>query len=171
MNDRVMKRNVALFFVIAYGLSWLLWLPQVLVSNEIMELPEFVGIFGMLAPFGPFIAAYWLISRMEGFEGVKKLWKRGWSLSFNKIWLLPTFFLLPLAGLITVVIMQLVGEPVQWEYGISGVALVPTFVFIYLLNALPEEYGWRGYALEPLLKRNSALMASLFLGFLWGLSS
>jgi membrane protease YdiL (CAAX protease family) len=48
-------------------------------------------------------------------------------------------------------------------------ALVPTFFIILLLNALPEEYGWRGYALGPMLNRSSAIMASLVLGLLWGL--
>jgi hypothetical protein len=110
-----------------------------------------------------------LTSRDSGREGVKALWKRGWSLQFDKIWLLPTIFLLPLAGLVTVVVMRLMGQPVQWEFGVSGLALLPTFVFIYLLNSLPEEYGWRGYALGPLSNRFSALSASIILGLLWGL--
>jgi membrane protease YdiL (CAAX protease family) len=41
---------------------------------------------------------------------------------------------------------------------------------ILLLNALPEEYGWRGYALGPMLNRSSALGASLILGSLWAIS-
>jgi hypothetical protein len=125
--------------------------------------------FGMFAPFGPFIAAFWLTKRQNGWEGVKGLWKKGWSLKFDKIWLFPTILLLPLVGLVTVVVLNFIGQPVQWEYGVSGLALLPTFVFIYLLNSLPEEYGWRGYALGPLTNRFNSLLASLILGFLWGL--
>jgi membrane protease YdiL (CAAX protease family) len=169
MADRVRTRNVALFFVIAYGISWLLWLPQLLLSNGILQLPGMVGILDMFAPFGPFIAAFWLIGRTDGLEGAKGIWKQGWRLNFKKVWLFPTLFLLPLAGLITVVIMQMVGEPVQWEYGVSGMALIPTFAIIYLFNALPEEYGWRGFTLKPLLNRYSAIVASLITGLLWGL--
>ncbi|MFN2212296.1 MAG: CPBP family intramembrane glutamic endopeptidase [Anaerolineales bacterium] len=46
--------------------------------------------------------------------------------------------------------------------------MLPTFIVIYLLNALPEEYGWRGYALGPMLTRFNALTASLILGLIWG---
>ena len=66
-------------------------------------------------------------------------------------------------------VMTLVGLPIEWEFAPPWQALVPTFFVILLLNALPEEYGWRGYALGPMLNRSSALTASLILGLLWGL--
>ena len=157
------------FFVIAFAISWLLWLPQVLDSNDLVQFPEFVGILGMFAPFGPFVAALWLTGRQGGLEGVKRLLKRGWSLDFDKRWLLPTVLLMPAVGLVTLAVMTLVGLPIEWEFAPPWQALVPTFIVILLLNALPEEYGWRGYALGPMLNRSSALAASLILGLLWGL--
>ena len=169
MKEMGTRRNVIAYFVITFVFSWLLWLPQLLASLDLVQLPEFTGLFGMIAPFGPFVAAFWLMSREEGREGVKALWKRGWSLRFDKIWLLPAIFLLPLGGLLTVVILRLFGETINWEVGVSGVALLPTFFIIYLLNSLPEEYGWRGYALGPMIARSNALTASLLMGFLWGL--
>jgi hypothetical protein len=60
------------------------------------------------------------------------------------------------------------GLPIQWEFGVPWQALVPTFFLILLFNALPEEYGWRGYALGRMLSRRSALTASLILGAIWG---
>jgi membrane protease YdiL (CAAX protease family) len=85
------------------------------------------------------------------------------------MWLLPTIFLMPAVGLTTVAVMTLAGLSIQWESAPPWQALVPTFFVILLLNALPEEYGWRGYALGPMLNRSSALAASLILGLLWGL--
>ncbi len=157
------------FFVLAFAISWLLWLPQVLDSSDLVQFPEFVGILGMFAPFGPFVAALWLTGRQGGLEGVKRLLRRGWSLDFDKRWLLPTIFLMPVVGLITVAVMTLMGHPIQWEFAAPWQTLVPTFFVILLLNALPEEYGWRGYALGLMLSRRSALTASLVLGLLWGL--
>jgi membrane protease YdiL (CAAX protease family) len=49
----------------------------------------------------------------------------------------------------------------QSEFAAPWQALVPTFFVILLLNALPEEYGWRGSVLDLMLSRRSALAASL----------
>ena len=169
MQSRASHRDVATFLVLAFAISWLLWLPQLVTSIGLVQLPEAVGILGMVAPFGPFMSAFWLTSRRGGRVAVKGLWKRGWSLDWNKRWLLPTVLLMPGVSLVTVAVMALVGQPIQWEYGVPLGALGPTFVMIYLLNALPEEYGWRGYALGAMLSHRSALVASLILGAIWGL--
>jgi len=169
MGTRQSLWKTVSFFVIAFAISWLLWLPQVLDSIGWVQFPEFVGILGMFAPFGPFVAALWLTGRQGGREAVKRLLKRGWSLDFDKRWLLPTVLLMPAVSLITVVVMTLLSLTVEWEFAPPWQALVPTFFMILLLNALPEEYGWRGFALGPMLNRSSALAASLILGLLWGL--
>ena len=81
--------------------------------------------------------------------------------------------LIPLASLVTLAAMALIGLSVQWEFAPPWQALAPTFVIILLLNALPEEYGWWGFALGRMLGRipgrGHALVASLILGAIWGL--
>jgi len=42
------------------------------------------------------------------------------------------------------------------------------FAVMLFLFALPEELGWRGYALPKLLSKHSPLTASLMIGVLWG---
>lgn len=147
MHTRQTRSKIVSFFVMTFAVSWLLWLPQVLDSNGWVQLPESVGIIGMFAPFGPFVAALWLTGQQGGREPVKRLLKRGWSLDFDKRWLLPTILLMPAISLVTVAVMTLVNLPIQWEFAPPWQALVPTFFVILLLNALPEEYGWRGHAL------------------------
>ena len=169
MENKKSQTNITHFFILSFVISWLLWLPPLLRSNNLAQLPQFTEIFGMFAPFGPFIAAFWLTRNHSGRDGMKELWKRGWSFDFNKKWLFPAIFLMPVIGLISIAILKLMKRSIDWEAGISFGAAIPIFIFIYLLNALPEEYGWRGYALQPMQNRFNALTASLILGAIWGL--
>lgn len=47
--------------------------------------------------------------------------------------------------------------------------IVPTLVFWLVFGPIPEEPGWRGYALDGLQARTSALSASLVVGVVWSL--
>ena len=40
---------------------------------------------------------------------------------------------------------------------------------LLLGGPLQEEFGWRGYALDKLQEKRTALTASLFLGFIWAI--
>jgi membrane protease YdiL (CAAX protease family) len=168
MRD-VSNRQLSSFFVITFAFSWILWLPQVLKFNGFPDLPEIVGLPGMFAPFGPFVAAFFLVWRIAGRQGVKKLWLRGWRLEFKKVWLLPALLIGPLAALFTVLILILINGSFSWQHGLPALLVVPVFLLILFTNALPEEYGWRGFALDPLQERTTALAASIVLGSIWAL--
>ena len=163
----ISNRRLTYFFILTFAFSWILWLPQVLKFNGFPELPDIVGLPGMFAPFGPAVAAFYLVWRADGSDGVKTLWLRGWRLTFKKTWLLPVLLLGPVTALLTVLILIIVQGSFSWEYGIPATMIIPVFLLIFFTNALPEEYGWRGFALDPLQKRTTALGASLVLGSIW----
>lgn len=162
-------RELLQFIGITFLISWALWLPQFLKNNGMPNLPEIVGLPGMFAPFGPALAAFWLTWRNSGKEGAKTLWARGWQLKFEKKWLVPVLLIGPLAALLTVALVSKMEGDIPWEYGVPVSMIVPIFLMIYFTNALPEEYGWRGYALDRLQKNWSALGAGLILGLIWAL--
>lgn len=169
MDRQARRGDLPAFFAITFAFSWSLWLLPLLRSNGLLDLPEEVGILGLLAPFGPGVAAFWLVWRRAGRAGVRTLWRRGWKMDFDKAWLAPTFAIGPLLALLSVGLVLLVGGDVDWEEAIPPAMVLPIFLLIYFTNALPEEYGWRGYALAPLQQRFGALGASLALGLIWGL--
>ena len=50
----------------------------------------------------------------------------------------------------------------------GGPAQYVILAVIFFIFAIPEELGWRGYALPRLLERYSPLAAGLIIGVLWG---
>ena len=164
------RSQLVKYFLLTFGWSWLINFPRVLVYFDILSIPPVLfTIMGYLSVFGPMIAAFLLTWNHSKREGVKLLWKSGWSTKFPKKWLIPTLLLMPLMGLLTFLILKLLNHPIQWKNGLPPAMIVPIGLLIYLLGALPEEYGWRGYALPRLQMKFSTLAASLILGIIWGL--
>jgi len=163
------RKELWTFFIIAFTWMWLLNAPRVLESYGVITLPSLLStILGFSSVFGPGIAAFILTRAQSGKEGTINLWKRGWSAKFPKKWLVPTLFLMPVMGVLTVLILRLLNQPIAWEYGLPPAMIVPIGLLIWILGALPEEFGWRGYALPRILEKHSPLVASLVLGLVWG---
>ena len=169
-NTNARKNILVKFFLIAYSITWLLQLPRVLADNQLAQVPEFLQSLSLIAPIGPFIAAFYLTAKAGGREGMKSLWKRGLDFTFEKKWLAIVFLVPVITSGLTILIINLLGGKILWELQPLPLMLaVPIFIVIFLTQALPEEYGWRGFALDRLQSRWNALSASLILGFLWGL--
>ena len=123
----------------------------------------------MFAVFGPTIAAFILIGRETGRAGVGKLLRRAFATRFSKRWWLPTLFLMPVIGLLTIAVMMLLGAEIpEWTTPSLLTALITALYILFIGGGL-EEFGWRGYALDRMQTGRNALVASLVLGFFWGL--
>ena len=48
-------------------------------------------------------------------------------------------------------------------------AILPFVLFILIFGPIPEELGWRGYVLDRLQVKLSAIVSSLVLGAFWAL--
>jgi len=163
-------RDLSLFFLIAFAWTWLLNLPRLMAAAEWISIPGWLSpVLGYVAVFGPSVAAFGLTGLRYGRGGVRTLWRRGWKFHFRKIWFIPAFFLVPACGLLTLGVLSILGISLPPEYSPSPEMLVPVGLMIWLLAALPEEYGWRGYALDRLQKHLNPLPASLVLGVIWSL--
>ncbi len=168
MNAR--KKQLVYFFLISFIWMWALNIPRALAAVQIIQIPGLLSmLMGYIAVFGPAIAAFTLSRIYDGKEAAKALWKRGWNLKFNKLWLIPCLLLVPAAAVLTLIVMYLLKIPIAWQYGLSPAMIVPIGLLIWLLGAYPEEYGWRGYALPRILEKHNPLTASLILGAVWGI--
>ena len=98
MNFKKEKANLIVFFIISFVVSWLLWIPSVLVSLGIIA-PGPIQILGNFAVFGPFISAF-LLSKIKAEKGeVKRLFLSGWNFKFDKKWILALLIPIIIGGL------------------------------------------------------------------------
>jgi len=169
----MLQRHSALaFFALAYGWTWLFWIPAALIGQEASTL---VMPLRYLGGIGPVVAAIILTYIAQSKEGRRDYWQR--VIDFRRInvkWYAVVFLAVPLLTAIAALLdLLLGGSGIQLE-AMSGFvscpwAILPFVAFILLFGPLPEELGWRGYALDRLQIKWSALSASLVLGTVWSL--
>lgn len=162
------RRQLAQFVALTFGISWLLWLPSALRSTGVADLPEAVGLLGLLAVLGPTVAAFVLVGRQAGRAGMGRLLRRAVSTDFDRRWWIPTLLLLPATGLLSVAVVALAGDGFDDWTAPSLATVLVTAVTILVVGGGLEEFGWRGYALDRLQNGRNALPASLALGLIWG---
>ena len=168
MNFKEEKRNLIIFFIFSFLVSWLLWTPSVLVSLGVIATGP-IQILGNFAVFGPFFSAF-LLSKIKGQKGeVKRLFLSGWNIKFGKKWILALFIPIFISGL-TLLIISIIEPMDRFQYAPSPIMWIPNFFLYYFIGGpFTEEYGWRGYALDRLQSKFNAIYSSLILGFIWGI--
>jgi uncharacterized protein len=168
LNFQEEKKNLWIFFILSFAISWLLWIPSILVSSGIIE-PGSIQILGNFAIFGPFIAAF-ILSYFKAEKGeVKRLFLSGWNFKFHKKWIIALFIPIFISGLAILIVSFM--EPMdRFQYAPPFIMWIPNFILYYFIGGpFTEEYGWRGYALDRLQSKFNALYSSLILGFIWGI--
>jgi membrane protease YdiL (CAAX protease family) len=161
------------FFALAYGWSWLLWLPAALSGQPADS--GWVVLLHYLGGIGPLLAGVSLTYVTQDRDRRRDFWRR--LIDVRRIgigWYAVVLLTAPvLAGLAALVDGVLGGIGAQPEAAGRFVdqpwAIVPFALFTLVFGPLPEEIGWRGYALDRLQARFGALTSSLLLGGAWAL--
>jgi membrane protease YdiL (CAAX protease family) len=89
----------------------------------------------------------------------------GWRWLCAALLLPPAF--LSLAIVLDIVFGGALSLDAEQPQGLT--AIVSLVFFVFWFGPLPEEIGWRGFALDRLQCRMSALTSSLLLGTIWAL--
>jgi membrane protease YdiL (CAAX protease family) len=156
-----------LYLFLAYGLTWIFWIPVALTRQDYQESSLLLAIV-FLGVFGPGIAGILMTYREQGKQGRRDFWYRVFD--FRRIslkWYGLIFLLFPVLHLIAIAINHwLGGSPPEFAFikeAISMPAGILIVVILYLLQAGLEELGWRGYMLDRLQAIWKPLTASLVL--------
>lgn len=165
------KHPVGWFYILAFGISWLGWVPTALGSHGIapFDQPYFQTLL-ILPAIGPMLAAVMVTRATYGTTQVNDLFKSllGWRVPLG--WYL--------AAVLGPIALLLVGQSLTKWLGLPAPSaapqgeLLPLAISAFVMSLLSnpwEEVGWRGFALPHLQKRHTALVATLIVGVLWGL--
>jgi len=165
LSSLIQQHPLASFFVLAYAISWLLWLPLV-VSGD--DSPTGLGfVLLLLGSLVPSAVAILLVAVLHGRAGVRKLLRRLLIWRVGVGWWVAVVLLSTLALGAVGLSVLFGGDSPDVTATIPG-AVVLFVIFIFPGSAGGEELGWRGFALPQLQARRSALGASVVLGVAWG---
>jgi CAAX protease family protein len=161
----IQQNPLASFFVLAYAISWILWLPLVVSRDDSPTGWGFVLL--LLGSLVPSTVAIVLVAVLHGRAGVRKLLRRLLIWRVDVRWWVAVVVLSTLA-------LGAVGLSVLLGGDAPDVTVtIPGAVILFLFSIFPgsaggEEIGWRGFALPHLQAVRSALGASVVLGVVWG---
>jgi uncharacterized protein len=156
--------NLILFFLLAFIISWVFWLPLIYAHPEtgmIALLPLFIG------GLGPLIASIVVSRRMGTYQQLKSAILK-WKVSS---WWYAVAVALPLLILVLSYFpfLALGGSIMDVSYSVPWFMYPLLLLYVMIVGGGLEEPGWRGLALPLLLKRHNPFTASIIIGMVWAL--
>ncbi|MFC1956362.1 CPBP family intramembrane glutamic endopeptidase [Chloroflexota bacterium] len=188
MKNLVKKHPITTYLVIAYGITWLGWIPALIISSKhnyllptLEGFAEFVqaGISDtnqllvvvafQLAVYGPLIGALIVTRLTSGKQGVHELWGRVFKLRIGGRWYLNALLValaLAVIPFILVILIRLVGFS---SVGLLALApfILPLLLLQVLTSGFGEEPGWRGFLLPRLQAKYGGEKYIWYLGLIW----
>jgi membrane protease YdiL (CAAX protease family) len=170
LRDPVRRHPVASFFALAYVISWSWWVPLALRGDVVRAGDGWpTHLPGLLVSA---IAALVVTALTDGRAGLRDLGHRivRWRIA-GRWWLLVvgTFALAALGAvqaLVTGDEVAALGDYTRYT-GIGPIAPVAVVAMVLVANGLGEETGWRGFAVDRLLRDHDLRWTALVVGAGW----
>jgi len=178
MTNHHKNRNPWKFFLLTFAYSWVIWIPSVLDGIGI-KLPFNVTGYSIvvviIGAFAPLLAAITLVVREEGWRGIRVFLRQALDIHIKPVFLILALALPLLIHVIAHYLALAFGLDVAktlfpTEVPVSPIILaIPYFFLMLVIGGGQEEFGWRGYAQEPLQEKIGVIPASLVIGVIWGI--
>jgi len=171
-------RTPLLFFILTFAFSWVLWLPSILTGLGLdlgINAATYTSITVPIGAFAPLLAALVLVIKQKGWKGGWHFFKQAFDFKVKPVYLIAALLIPIIIHAISHYLAPLLGFPVAStlfppELNLPSILVaIPYFFLMLIIGGGQEEFGWRGYAQEPLQKRMGVIPASLLIGLVWGL--
>jgi len=166
------------FFVLTYGVTWGGWFLLLALQSGLLPFrldPDSLAgtLLFRLSGWGPAIAAVVLTALIGGKQGLREFFSRFVSWRVGPGWYATALFSFLVITLVVLALSPLLigthpSSPYMSSWYSPILLFLPGVLVATAKAALPEEPGWRGYALPRLLSRYNALLAGVLLGLIWG---
>ncbi len=166
-------RNLILFFLATFAATWAAYFTIVFNGWDPYSMPGMA--FLLIGGSAPSWVAVLIVLFTYDKEKRKDYFRR--CISFKQI-KLPYWafivFIFPLIFALIISVERLMGGSMPGMTNLKAYIaqpwIIPMALFMsFLSGPWSEEFGWRGYSLDPLLKRFGVLRGSAILGFIWGI--
>lgn len=173
---RVRRANPWLFFVVVFCWSWAFWIGAAALKMSVLSpVGQGLELIGLL---GPMLGGIGLTYLTQDRESQRDYWARIVDpRRIPALWYAVIVFFAPVLWTLALLIETALGDALALaEIGgkIAAAFASPSttlalLTWTILFGPIPEEFGWRGYVLDRLQARWSALVASLILGVVWAI--
>ncbi|WP_373426122.1 CPBP family intramembrane glutamic endopeptidase [Paenibacillus radicibacter] len=167
--EKKLKKPIVSFIVLTNLIFWPLFLLVGLTA--MLELPKIVfdlilGISAWSSTFAFMILFRRIYPEQNFIAYVKSRFKE--RLQFSKVAVIVSIQVC--IAVVVIIIMFMKNDALSPSITISSLGML-VYYFIKTLVSGPfgEELGWRGFALNELQKRYSALRSAVIIGFWWGM--
>jgi membrane protease YdiL (CAAX protease family) len=162
-----------IYFAATFAWTWSLWILALLLGLSMDTAAGFAML--LLGVLGPMVTGIGFTYLTYGQEGRRDYWRR--VVDFKRIgvrWYLVILLSAPILNVLAALLdMLLGGIGATWgdaalNFVVAPLSIVPSILFATLIPFI-EELGWRGYSLDRLQAKWSALVSTLILGSVWSL--
>jgi membrane protease YdiL (CAAX protease family) len=162
--QHMQRHPLVFFYLMAFALTWLLWLPAVLLHLPVHDLRNIPG-----TALGVTGSAFLMTALTEGKAGVLRLLRSFVLWRVGVPWYVFAILGIPI---IEVLVGWLLpgGQDALRAFAPTSLLLYPAaYAFRFPFGPFWEEAGWRGFALPRLQQHLGPLVGTLILGILWGI--
>ena len=165
-------RNLVIFLVATFFWTWACYTPIAVSGNSPYQMPWMILL--ILGGMGPSLVGVVMVLMSKDKEQRRDYWRRCFSFrQVRLVWWLVILLLFPIIYALSIAVDIALGGSLpgmeQLRSLIANPAAIPLTAFIsFLSGPWAEEFGWRGYALDRIMKPLGVIPGTILLGLIWG---